>query len=115
MSIDRTDYIVYGWRLPSNPKNPKNEVFNVFDEKFLPMIEGHWNEPFRIYYDFSQRSGYTVFGIKLKMADNGWQFAELNFDKNSFDVEKLKNKYKELFFVDGELTDPHIFIFSHYV
>lgn len=36
MSVDRRDYIIYGWKLPYNMKNKNNEKLNLWDDKFLP-------------------------------------------------------------------------------
>jgi hypothetical protein len=36
MGLYRTDYIVYGWKLPKEIYG-----FDYWDEKYLPYIEGH--------------------------------------------------------------------------
>ena len=112
MSVDRRDYIIYGWKLPYNMKNRNNEKLNLWDDKFLPLVEGHKNEEFRIIQD--QMCGkYTVFGYKVMSNDDGWEFKDIVFN-DSFNYLKLKNRYVELF--DNEIpeTEPTLFIFSHF-
>ena len=113
MSVDRTDYIVYGWRLSYGLKNSKDEEINFWDDKYLPMIEGHPDEKYSIIRD-GMWSDYTVFGKVIADADEdaGWEFTHLNNLK--VDPNELKDKYREVFEIEGEVADPYLFIFSHF-
>jgi hypothetical protein len=113
MSVDRADYIIYGWKLPYELQNSNGEDIDLWDDKFLPMIEGHQGEKFTIVTD-GMSGEYTVFGLNIAHSSSydGWDFYKLNFD-NIISKEELKLKYKELF--DSEIEeDPYLFIFSHF-
>jgi len=113
MSVDRTDYIVYGWKLPYEMKNSKGEKIDFWDDKYLSMIEGHPDEIYSLIID-GMMGEYIVFGIVIKQDEdgNGWNFIHL---KNPmFDPNELKESYREVFDVEGEVADPYLFIFSHY-
>ncbi len=115
MAVDRTDHIVYGWKLPYDLKN-ENGTIDLWSDKFLPMIEGHKGEEFTMIID--QMCGdYVVFGLNVKSGGDkheGWDFVHLDFNK--FDAEKVKAKYREVFDMkEGEpMGDPYLFIFSHF-
>jgi len=120
MSIDRTDYIIYGWKLPFDIKNENGDVIDLWEDKFLSMIEGHPGEEFTIIRD-GMCCKYTVFGLRIDSSDD-WDFVNLNilqqFDfrsikNNRYNSDKVKDKYKELFGTDIE-TEPYLFIFTHY-
>jgi len=110
MSVDRTDYIVYGWKLPFDIKNEKNEIIDLWDDKYRSMIEGHPGEEFTIIRD-GMCAEYTVFGLSIDQTYDEWDFVELDIKK--YDPKKLKNKYKEMFDNDCK-TEPYLFIFSHF-
>lgn len=113
MGVDRTDYIVYGYKLPPDLKNEKGKI-DFWDDKFLPMIEGHPGEEFIIVND-GMMGEYTIFGIKIKSADEdtGWDFVTL--DLKTLDPEKVKKRYREVFELNDEPgAEPYLFIFSHY-
>lgn len=113
MSAYRSDYIVYGWKLPFDIKDSNGESIDLWDDRFLPMIEGHEGEEFCLVRD-SMCGEYTVFGLQVKSGgddEKGWDFEELNF--HDFDENKAIQKYTELF--EGEPTEkPKLFIFSDY-
>lgn len=115
MSVDRTDYIVYGWKLPYQIKN-KNGVIDLWDDKYLPMMKGHKGEEYTIISD-GMSGGYTVFGkLIISGGDKyeGWEFNDLSIDK--LDANSVKAKYLELFELDdiGGIGEPTLFIFSHF-
>jgi hypothetical protein len=115
MSIDRTDYIVYGWKLPFEMKNSKGEKLDLWDDKYLPMIEGHEGEKYVIIRD--QMCGdYMVFGIVLGSAgeNNGWNFFPIKGLNVFGQMYEVKDKYREVFEVEGEVADPYLFIFTHF-
>jgi hypothetical protein len=113
MSVDRTDYIVYGWKLPYEMKNSKGDQIDFWDDKFLPMIEGHEDEAYSLIID-GMMGEYTVFGIVIEQDEdgNGWDFVHLSGVRVNHD--HLKDKYREIFDVEGEVADPYLFIFSHF-
>ena len=115
MSVDRRDYIVYGYKLPYEMSNEKGPI-DLEDEKFLPMIEGHEEEEFTIVSD-GMCGEYTVFGLLIESGGDeyeGWDFVNLDFE--NFDPEKVKSKYREVFELeeDEPVAEPYLFIFSHY-
>ena len=112
MSVDRKDYIVYGWRFDSI-KDSTGKKIDVWDDKYKPYIEGWENEEFTLIYD-GMCGQYTVFGLLIldKNDDScGWEFVKLEF--NNLDSDKVKNKFKELFGYTPE-QEPELFIFSHF-
>lgn len=112
MSVDRSDYIVYGWKLPYEIKNSKGEEIDLWDDKFLPMIEGHQGEKFTIIRD-GMCGNYNAFGLYVAHSDEKWNFNNLTFFDIESNKEQVKNKYKELF--DSEIDEePYLFIFSHF-
>ena len=115
MGVHRTDYIVYGYKLPYKLKNEKGKI-DLWDEKFLPMIEGHKGEEFTIISD-GMCGEYNVFGLLLKIGGDGyegWDFVHLDF--KNLDAEKVKSKYREVFELkeDDTVAEPYLFIFSHF-
>lgn len=114
MSIDRKDYIVYGYKLPYELINENGKI-DFWDDKYQPMIEGHEGEEFTIIFD--RMSGeYVVFGLFIACSDeyDGWDFFKL--DTKDLDGEKVKNKFHEVF---GQLegvtiTEPELFIFTNF-
>jgi hypothetical protein len=113
MSVNRTDYIVYGWKLPYELKDSKGDKIDLWDDKYLPMIEGHKGEKYSIIID-GMMGDYVVFGMIIDYAysDEGWSFIHL---KNpTLDPNELKDKYRKVFDVEGEVANPYLFIFSHF-
>jgi hypothetical protein len=113
MGVDRTDYIVYGWKLPYKLKTSIGDNIDLWSDKFRPMIEGKPGEKFSIISD-GMCGDYNVFGIILERGGDkweGWDFVELNI--HNFNVDDLKSKYVELFESEPD-TNPTLFIFSHF-
>jgi len=112
MSVDRTDYIVFGWKLPYEMKDSNGEQINFYDdEKYEPMLDGDPDEPYRLIVD-GMMGYYVVFGKVIAEADVGWDFIHLN--NLIANLYEIKEKYRELFNVEGEVVDPYLFIFSHF-
>jgi hypothetical protein len=113
MGIDRTDYIVYGWKLPYDLKDSKGDKIDFWDDKYLPMIEGHENEKYSIIID-GMSGEYVVFGIIIAQADEscGWNFVKLN--QKQMIPDSLNFRYREVIDEHGPAVDPHLFIFSHF-
>lgn len=115
MGVDRTDHIVYGYKLPYKLKNEYGEI-DLLEDKFLSLIEGHQDEEFTLIVDHMSGK-YAVFGLKIKSSGDtyeGWDFTHL--DIKNLDAEKVKSKYREVFgFKEIDLIEePHLFIFSHF-
>ena len=112
MSVYRKDYIVFGWKLPYDISNGEGKI-DFYSDKFLPMIEGHRGEDFSIIRD-GMCGEYTVFGLVMESGGDsydGWGFIEL--DSSILDHERVKSKYREVFGMD-EVSEPSLFIFSHF-
>jgi len=112
MSVDRTDHIVYGWKLPYDFKTPNGESIDLWDDKFLPMIEGHPGEDFTIISD-GVIGKYSAFGINIASSpEQGWGFLRIE----AVDSDKLFvaiRKFIETFGFEPS-EPPHLFIFSHF-
>ncbi len=117
MGVDRSDHIVYGWKLPYDLKDSNGNKIDFWDKKFLSMIEGHPGEEFTIIID-GMSGKYVVFGLKVEScyddSGEGWDFT--NLDINDFDAEDVKSEYRKVFELkeDEIITEPYLFIFSHY-
>lgn len=124
MGFYRTDYIVYGWKLPFEIKDNNGNKIDLWNDKFLPYIEGHPNVNYLLMRD-NIAGRYTVFGLKLykQKDDDGWDFQKLEFNSHplstfnngsySLNSLKLKDKFKELFGFDIDI-EPELFIFTNY-
>lgn len=109
MGVDRTDYIVYGWKLPYYMKI-NNEEIDWWDEKY----EEYSDEKMVLIPDVMSDE-YVVFGQLITSADGryeGWDF--VNLDLTSLDSELVKFKYRKLFELDDDefIGKPTLFIFS---
>lgn len=116
MSVDRSDYIIYGWKLPFNMTSSNNEKIDFWDDKFLPYIEGHQGIEYSLIRD-GMSGEYMVFGQRLSSGGDdyeGWDFVNLDF--KNLDAEKVKTKYRKLFNIESQehLAEPYLFIFSHF-
>lgn len=115
MGINRSDYIIYGWKLPFDIQNDKGKKIDLWDDKFLPMIEGHKGEEYVIIRD-GMMGGYTVFGLEIANdggSDEGWEFLNLSILNGDVFKPSLIEKYIEMFDHKPK-TDPKLFIFSHF-
>jgi hypothetical protein len=114
MGVDRSDYMIYGYKLPENYFESKGiEIFE--GNKYMPFIEGWKGEDYSIVHD--QMCGkYCVFGYSITHANNqGFKFVELPTDGWPVTAEQVKAKFNEVFgFTDDELGEPKVFIFTHY-
>lgn len=106
---DRIDYITFGWKLPYIIENKYGKI-DMWNDKFLPYIEGHKGVEFSIIRD-GMSNKYTVFGIIINSDSEGWDFT--NIDLNKIDIDKVKSKYLELF-GENPSTEPTLFIFSNF-
>lgn len=119
MGIDRTDYIIYGFKM--NPSDLKSKGINIHDDKFLPYIAGHPGIKEVIVYDYMSGE-YVVFGKLINRAtgETGTDFTTISY-KDFFDsesVDYIVGRFKELFgesiYNDLDEEEPQFYIFSHY-
>lgn len=113
MGIDRSDYIVYGWKLPYEILDNEGNKIDLYDEKFESIMCGFEGEDFTLITD-GMCGKYNVFGLSVQHCNDeyeGWDF--VNLDIASCDAEKVKSKYVELFGI-YPTTEPTLFIFSHF-
>lgn len=119
MGVDRTDYIIYGWKLPYDLKNSNDEKIDLWEDKFRSMIEGHKGEEFILISD-GMCGKYNVFGLRINHCGdedgNGWDFINLDFKNLDLNDEKVKLKYREIFDLEENepIEEPYLFIFSHF-
>ena len=102
MSVDRTDYIFFGWKLTNE------EIPNYWD-----LIESPILEDFDIIPD-QMLGKYIVFGKQVKRSSeyDGWDFVYLNLFFSKDYSQGLIEKYKEIVGKDP-LEDPKLFIFTN--
>lgn len=92
--------------------NEGNKI-DLYDEKFESIMCGFEAEDFTLITD-GMCGKYNVFGLSVQQCNDeyeGWDF--VNLDIASFDAEKVKSKYNELFGI-YPTTEPTLFIFSHF-
>lgn len=117
MSVDRTDYIIIGYKMPYGVKLKSGEMLNNLiwdDEKYLPFVEGWINEDFRIVSD-GMSGNYIAFGLEISSSDEyrGFDFIELEINTNDFD--RVRSRANELFpDLEFDFSQPKALIFSHY-
>ena len=103
MSVDRTDYIFFGWKLTNG------EIPNYWD-----VIDSQTLGDFDIIPD-QMLGKYIVFGKQVKRASeyDGWDFVDLNLFFTKDYSQGLIEKYKEIVGKDP-LVDPKLFIFTNF-
>lgn len=120
MSVYRTDYIVYGWKLPydyidkEDLDNIRNEYINVNEyhiELIVDVMGGR----------------YLVFGIVINKSDLFhyadsefyWEFEDLDLSLIEKGKHELLIRYHRIFGIESkykgevEYISPKTFIFSH--
>jgi len=103
MSLNRTDYIIYGWKLPV-----KMDGFNYWDDKYLPYIEGHPGVDYTIILE--EENKFLAFGKLIGIAET-WDGENINF--KNLDSDEVKEKYGEIFGVEKASAEPYLFIFTN--
>lgn len=119
MGVERTDYIIYGFKM--NPKEVEVFGVDIWDNKFLPYIEGHQGVQDILVND-AMNGEYLVFGKLINKQESGdeGKFTVINYQDFFDDQEtnRITNLFKKLFgiAVHFELAnlDPEIYVFSHY-
>lgn len=106
MGVDRTDYIIYGYKLIDE----LNEL-DLWDDKFMKYIE--WSTDSLALIDGGMNDSPTMFGFVIESADEyeGFDVIELDFNVDKNKKEVLIEKAKELFNIT---TDPKYFVFSRF-
>jgi hypothetical protein len=106
MGLYRSDYIVYGWKLPHDFRDWYD------DEKMLNYVEGNAGN-IEIIID-STHGEYAVFGLVLAYASsNGFDFQLISIIDVGLNQEELLRKYSELFNEDPK-EYPQLFVFSRF-
>lgn len=81
---------------------------------FYHIIEGHEGVEYALIRD-GMNAEYNVFGKVISTCNDeysGWGFVNLDFKE--LNSEEVKNKYKEVFEVEGAVAEPYLFIFSNF-
>lgn len=115
MSVDRTDYLILGYMMPYNLKTRKDEEIDLWDDKYLPYLEGWKDEKYRLIRD-GMGGQYNVFGLVLNQSDDygGFDFIEIEHPSDPGEYY-LHQKALELFpDVDFDFSEPKLILFSHY-
>lgn len=114
MGVDRSDYLIYGYKMPANYLESKG--VNIWeDSKYLPFIEGWKDEDYSIVND--QMCGkYCVFGYSVAYANSdGFEFIELPHNGWPVTADQIMAKFNEVFgFAPDGLGDPKVLLFTHY-
>jgi len=119
MGVDRTDYIVYGFKF--KPNDLKQSGIDIWADKYLPYVEGHKGVTDIIVYD-GMSGEYVVFGKLINKAEEhqGTGFTTISY-RDFFDDderERVTAKFRELFgdaiYDDLEEDEPQMLVFSHY-
>jgi len=113
MGVDRSDYIIYGWKLPYKILDNEGKEIDLYDEKFESMMCGFEGEDYALICD-GMCGSYNVFGLNVQSSDEeyeGWDFVDIDIKK--FDDDKIITKFIEVFGFEPQ-TEPKLFIFSHF-
>lgn len=116
MGVDRTDYIIYGWKLPYNLNDPDGKPIDDFWDggKYEKLVDGD-DDGFQLITD-GMCGNYCVFGKVIESGGDqweGWNFVEL--DIANMDRHKAIGKYVEHFQPPpGGPGLPTLFLFSHF-
>lgn len=116
MGVDRTDYIVFGWKLPYKMNDPDGKVIDdVWDIPKYEKLVGGDDDGFQWVQD-GMCGNYSVFGKVIESGGDqweGWDFVELGI--TNLDEDKAIGKYVEYFQVPpGGVGEPKLFLFSHF-
>jgi hypothetical protein len=103
MSVDRTDFIVHGWKLPY-----KFNDIDVWADHLEDYLGGNEKVKYQIIGD-GMSGAYMVFGKVISVSsDEGWDFIFLN--DISCDVNDMKKVFKTIFKIKPP-KEPQTFIF----
>lgn len=109
MGVDRSDYIIYGWKLPADFLKP----VHPYDEQYLQYVEGRPGESFSMVYD-GMSGEYLAFGYLIAHSDeyNGFDFHEIDVSQLPH-PDQIKSKFVEVFGKHPE-SDPKVLVFTHW-
>ena len=116
MGVERTDYIVYGWKLPydiklASGKKLDDEIWE--NEELRSMMEGRPGEKYFLITD-GMNGNYAVFGKLISSFEEyeGINFHKICLEDFNYDSDMLC-KYQEIF---GEVPSENssYLIFSHF-
>lgn len=115
MGTYRSDYIIYGYKLPIDLKGKDGNKIDLWDDEFLPYVEGHQGVEFAIISQLEDDENFA-FGQKLGYADDyeAWNFHLIDF--KSLDNEKVKKEYRKVFGVEENVPigEPYLFLISNF-
>jgi len=118
MGVDRSDYLVYGWKFPYD----RCIIDTYYDEGFDEKIE---NQNEYVLVTDGMLGEYVVFGKLLSYADgyDGWEFIDLNDYMQKYpDISTLYSafdqytgsKINEVLVKHNVSPEPKTFLFSHF-
>ncbi len=110
MSVDRIDYIIYGWILEPTAFKIEEDDY----EKYEKHIEGSPEAKGFIIIEDGMSGEYTVVGEIVNVSGDryiGWEFEEII--KSSKSEEHLIKQYKDILEMEPK-EKPKLFIFSHF-
>lgn len=114
MGVDRSDYIVYGWKLPNEYEDKNGEIIDVWDEKFDKLINFSPVKGTLVIIDDGMAGEYTVFGKLISSSCDtyeGWDFTPI--DILNFPEEELNEEFFRTF-NNLPPSAPSAFIFSKF-
>lgn len=114
MGVDKTDYVIVGYRLPYDLADKNGDKIQWYDDKFLRYVEGWKDEPHALIVD-GMSGEYAVFGQVLASGDDssGFEFTEIDLSKrdDSAVMQKFYLLFKDYI---NEFERPKLFAFSHF-
>jgi len=111
MGIYKTSHVVFGWKLPCDLQDKHGNKINVYEEEFLPYIEGHPGIPETIIKD-GVRGDYVVFGLPLASVSDSGDFQYFDVPSKEYACG-LRIKFEQLFKIDSPIEDPVLLLFIH--
>lgn len=97
--------------MPGDLFDSNGEEINVYEDSFLPFVEGHKGVDEAIVYD--QMCGeYTVFGKRLAYMDSDVNEFQ-TIDVSGLDENLLRVKFKSVFGIDAPVEPAAILLFNH--
>lgn len=110
MSIAKTTYVIYGYKLPYKMLDSNGDEIDFWNEKFLPIVEGWKGEPYSMIAD-GMSGEYRYFGQVLVEID---EFESKELDLSTLNPESIQKRFKELFGNQKESYKLSLFVFNHY-
>lgn len=114
MSVDRTDYIFFGYKtLESKVKKHLKLEEDEYYEDLLDNFEDV--SEFSVMY-LTNKKEYILFGLKLNEKNGLYSGWNTNISIPDVDIEKIKQTYKKVFNIPDKenIDEPKLFIFSDF-